>query len=59
MLENKPELLCRLVVKQQSNGVRICDKEVKRALIEACRTQDVSIAGLALKFGLNANLVHK
>ncbi|WP_370551309.1 hypothetical protein [Glaciimonas sp. PAMC28666] len=46
MLENKPGLLCRLVVKRQSNGVRIYDKEIKRALLSgmalpsSCLTAD-------------------
>jgi transposase len=41
------------------NGKRTFDAEGKRRLIEACRQPGVSISGMALKAGINANQLHK
>jgi len=43
----------------ESNGRRVFDVEAKRRLIEACRRPGVSISGMALKAGVNANQLHK
>lgn len=40
-------------------GKRTFDPHGKRRLIEACRCPGVSISGLALKAGVNANQLHK
>ncbi|MDB0525043.1 IS66-like element accessory protein TnpA [Ralstonia solanacearum] len=41
------------------NGKRTFDAEDKRRLIEACRQPGVSLSGMALKAGVNANQLHK
>lgn len=43
----------------EGNGRRVFDAEDKRRLIEACRRPGVSISGMALKAGVNANQLHK
>ncbi|AOE91773.1 IS66 family insertion sequence hypothetical protein (plasmid) [Ralstonia solanacearum] len=43
----------------EGNGRRVFDVEAKRRLIEACRRPGVSISGMALKAGVNANQLHK
>src|SRR5580692_10594721 len=35
------------------------DRQAKRELVEACLMPGVSVAGLALKHGINANLLRK
>ncbi|CAJ0780788.1 IS66-like element accessory protein TnpA [Ralstonia chuxiongensis] len=42
-----------------ANGKRTFDAQGKRRLIEACRQPGVSISGMALKAGINANQLHK
>ena len=41
------------------NGKRTFEPEGKRRLIEACRQPDVSLSGMALKAGINANQLRK
>jgi transposase len=41
------------------NGRRRYDPASKRGLVEACLQPDVSLAGLALQHGVNANLLRK
>ena len=41
------------------NGRRRYDLASKRRLVEACLQPDVSLAGLALQHGVNANLLRK
>jgi transposase len=41
------------------DGRRCYDKESKRALARACLQPGVSLAGMALKHGINANLLRK
>ena len=40
-------------------GKRRYDRQTKQKLVEACLEPGASIAGLALKHGANANLLHK
>lgn len=53
------ERLSERVIRHQSDGRRRFDPQAKAALIEACRQPGVSIAGLALEHGINANLLRK
>lgn len=57
MTEKDTELLKRLVVGQKRDGCRCYDKEAKRELIEACMRPGVSVARMALRHGVNANLL--
>ena len=47
------------VARVQSNGRRRYTPEFKAWMIEQCRRPDVSLAGLALANGLNANMLRK
>ncbi len=47
------------VIRVGDNGKRTFDAEDKRRLIEACRRPGVSLSGMALKAGVNANQLHK
>ena len=47
------------VARVQSNGKRRYTPEFKAWMIEQCRRTDVSLAGLALANGLNANMLRK
>ncbi|WP_405126711.1 IS66-like element accessory protein TnpA [Ralstonia pseudosolanacearum] len=47
------------VVRIGDNGKRTFDAEDKHRLIEACRQPGVSLSGMALKAGVNANQLHK
>ena len=40
-------------------GKRRYDPQAKRALIQACLEPDISLAGLALAHGVNANMLRK
>lgn len=40
-------------------GKRRYDPQAKRALVQACLEPDISLAGLALAHGVNANLLRK
>ena len=57
MAEKHPELSRRLVVGHKRDGRRSYDKEAKRELIEAAMRPGVSVAGIALQHGINANLL--
>jgi transposase len=48
-----------MVVKRHWNGRRRFDAKAKRALVEQCLQPGVSVAGLALEHGVNANLLRK
>lgn len=56
MQENDSEL--RVIGRNKGGRCRY-DKASKRALVEACLRPGVSIAGMALKAGVNANLLRK
>lgn len=47
------------VVRKGPGGKRTFDRAGKRLLIEACLRPGVSISGMALKAGINANQLHK
>jgi transposase len=59
MKENKMTLSRPLIVGYGRNGRRCYDPEAKRELVEACLKPGVSVAGMALAHGLNANLLRK
>jgi transposase len=50
----------RLVTGFERDGRRRCfDEQAKRELVLACLRPGVSVAGMALEYGLNANLLRK
>jgi transposase len=59
MLEGKPKRLSERVVKRLRDGRRWFDPQAKRELIEASLRPGVSVAGLALEHGVNANQLRK
>ena len=59
MTENEVYFLPLRVTGVTAAGKRKFDAEGKRKLIVACRQPGASIAGLALKAGVNANQLHK
>ena len=59
MADGKPRRLGDMVVKHLRDGRRRFDAQAKRELIEACLQPGVSVAGLALAHGVNANLLRK
>ena len=59
MVEGIPRRLSEMVVKRQRDGRRWFDRQAKRELIEASLRPGVSVAGLALEHGVNANLLRK
>ena len=48
-----------LVLKRKRDGRRIYSASHKRAIVEQCLQPGVSVAGIALAHGINANLVRK
>lgn len=60
MQEKRNDSEFRLIVTATGrDGRRRYDRESKRALAKACMEPGVSLAGLALKHGVNANLLRK
>lgn len=60
MQENRNESALRLIVTgTRRDGRRRYDRQSKQALVKACLQPGVSLAGMALKHGINANLLHK
>jgi transposase len=59
MLDPKIELVPNLVRGQRRDGRCKYDKSAKRELVRRCLEPGVSLAGLALAHGLNANLLRK
>lgn len=57
MSEKTTELSKALVVGQKSDGRKQYDPEAKRELVAACLKPGVSVAAMALRYGLNANLL--
>ncbi len=55
MIQNEVDFLPLRVTGVSAAGKRKFDAEGKRKLIEACLQPGASIAGLALKAGVNAN----
>jgi transposase len=59
-MTGKPgELVEGLIVKPGSYGRRTYSNKAKRALVELCKAPGVSVAGLALAHGINANLLRR
>ena len=52
------ELARRLVVRRGASGNCTYDEGAKRELIELCRSGKVSVAKVALTYGINPNLLH-
>lgn len=59
MMDNECEVPPLRVTRVRSNGKRDFDPRDKRQLVEACLRPGVSVAGMALKVGINANQLHK
>lgn len=60
MQENWNESALRLIVTgTRRDGRRRYDRQSKQALVKACLQPGVSLAGMALKHGVNANLLRK
>jgi len=59
MTEKTTALSRPLVVGRKRDGRRCYDPEAKRELVEACLQPGVSVAGMALDHGINANLLRK
>ncbi len=59
MKQRHTEIFDLPVVNVGRDGRRSFDRQAKRRLIEACLQPGVSLAGMALKHGLNANLLRK
>jgi len=59
MTEKTTALSRSLVVGRKRDGRHCYDPEAKRELVEACLRPGVSVAGMALEHGINANLLPK
>jgi transposase len=59
-MTGKPaELVDGLIVKEGAHGRRTYSGNAKRMLVELCKAPGVSVAGLALAHGINANLLRR
>src|SRR5262245_61604417 len=59
MVEAECEVPPLRVIRVRSNGKRGFDPRDKRKLVEACLQPGASVAGTALKAGINAKQLHK
>ncbi|RQS06479.1 IS66-like element accessory protein TnpA [Burkholderia sp. Bp8998] len=59
MTEQHSEASCLKVVTVGKDGKRRFDRRTKQRLVEACLESGASVAGLALRHGVNANLLRK
>ena len=59
MTDKVPGLVEGLVLKPATNGRCTYSKTAKQALVELCKHPGVSVAGLALAHGINANLLRR
>lgn len=59
MKEHKIQLSRPLVVRQGRDGRCLYDQEAKRELVEVCLQPGISVAKVALEYGINANLLRK
>ncbi len=59
MADKSVELVEGLILKPATHGRRTYSVRAKRALAELCKGPGVSVAGLALAHGINANLLRR
>ncbi len=59
MKEHNTRLSRPLIVGHGRDGRCLYDPEAKRELVEACLQPGISVAKVALEFGINANLLRK
>jgi transposase-like protein len=59
MADKGIELVEGLIVKPATHGRRTYSRQAKRALVQMCKAPGVSVAGLALSHGINANLLRR
>ena len=59
MTDTNTELLGRLVVGRSVDGRSRYDAQAKLQLVQACLKPGVSVANMALRYGINANLLRK
>ncbi|WP_415872394.1 transposase [Burkholderia ubonensis] len=59
MTEQHSESSCLKFVTVGKDGKRRFDRRAKQWLVEACLEPGASVAGLALRHGVNANLLRK
>ena len=59
MTQRTSEIVPGLVRSHKANGRCVYEREAKRELVRRCLEPGVSVAGLALAHGVNANLLRK
>ena len=59
MSEIDTEVLRRLVTRRKNDGRAVYDPQVKAEVVRACMKPGVSVAGMALQCGINANLLRR
>jgi transposase-like protein len=59
MSEIDTEVVRRLVIGRKNDGRAIYDPQAKAEVVRACMKPGVSVAGMALQCGLNANLLRR
>jgi transposase-like protein len=59
MSEHTIDVVPHLIVGRKSDGRCVYDREAKEELVRRCQQPAVSVAGMALAHGLNANLLRK
>jgi len=59
MADKSIELVEGLIVKPATHGRRTYSRQAKRALVQMCKAPGVSVAGLAMTHGINANLLRR
>jgi transposase len=59
MPEKSAELVEGLILKPATNGRRTYSLAAKRALVQLCDRPGISVAGMALAHGINANLLRR
>lgn len=57
MTEIDTEVLGRLVTGRKKDGRAMYDPQAKAALVQACLKPGVSVARMAMQYGINANLL--
>ena len=59
MSEIDTEVLRRLVTRRKNDGRAVYEPQVKAEVVRACMKPGVSVAGMALQCGINANLLRR